>query len=220
MPIIKFADISGDVPEQFYPRPAKQFIPEWWKRLAPYEGEMRTGKRCLPMVDAIMTGYMIVTTDDIKVSQSDSGMAEFQWNAGNGIDFHNAGQMSTHPNVTEKPIPKWVSPWSIETPAGYSSLFIPPLNQGPLPFTIFSGLVDTDKHHAPVSLPFTLTNPDFTGTIPAGTPLAQVIPFQREAWKSEVTAGMTTSAARILRLTFGAFKNAYRNYLRAPKSFE
>lgn len=219
MPTIKFADITGDVPEQFYPRPSKHYIPQWWKQLAPYEGDARTGKRCLPMIDAIMTGYMIVTTDDIKVSQ-EAGYPEFFWNAGNGIDFHNSVQMSTHPNVTEKPIPKWVSPWSIETPAGYSTLFIPPMNHGPLPFTIFSGLVDTDKHHAPVSLPFMLTPSDFEGVILAGTPLAQVIPIQREAWKSEVTAGLTTNAARILRLTFGAFKNAYRNYLRSPKSFE
>ena len=49
-------------------------------------------------------------------------------------------------------------------------------------FTILEGLVDTDKYTSPVNFPFTLNNLDFEGLIPAGTPVAQVIPIKREGW--------------------------------------
>jgi hypothetical protein len=36
-----------------------------------------------------------------------------------------------------------------------------------------------------VALPFTLKDPDYEGLIPAGTPIAQVIPYKRDEWSLE-----------------------------------
>jgi hypothetical protein len=44
-------------------------------------------------------------------------------------------------------------------------------------------VVDTDTYTSPVNFPFTLNDPKFEGLIPAGTPIAQVIPFKREQWE-------------------------------------
>ena len=34
----------------------------------------------------------------------------------------------------------------------------------------------------------------FTGILPAGTPYAQILPFKRENWSSEVDVGLTQEA--------------------------
>jgi hypothetical protein len=61
-----------------------------------------------------------------------------------------------------------------------------PLNRVDLPFITISGIIDFDKSiHAPIgNIPFFIKK-GFTGTIPAGTPMFQMIPFKREDWKSE-----------------------------------
>ena len=38
---------------------------------------------------------------------------------------------------------KFVNPWVVKTPPGYSALFVPPLNRIETPFTFFSGVVET-----------------------------------------------------------------------------
>ena len=98
------------------------------------------------------------------------------------IEFHSIAQAPYHPNVSNQQFPKFMNPWSTTTPKGYSSLFIPPVHGANPYFTILEGLVDTDKYTSPVNFPFTLNNLDFEGLIPAGTPVAQVIPIKREGW--------------------------------------
>jgi hypothetical protein len=46
--------------------------------------------------------------------------------------------------------------------------------------------VDTDTYKAPVNFPFVLNDVKWEGIIPAGTPMAQVIPFKRESWKHRI----------------------------------
>jgi hypothetical protein len=49
------------------------------------------------------------------------------------------------------------------------------------------GIVDTDTYNAAVNFPFVLNEPNkFEGLIPAGTPIAQVIPFKREFWEMSI----------------------------------
>ena len=52
-----------------------------------------------------------------------------------------------------------------------------------MPFTTLSAVVDTDKHTQAINFPFVMKS-GFNGVIPAGTPLAQIIPFKRSKWKS------------------------------------
>ena len=64
-------------------------------------------------------------------------------------------------------------------------MFVHPLNSGDSPFHSFSGIVDTDKHPVTINFPFVIKK-DFNGTIHAGTPIIQIIPFRREAWESKI----------------------------------
>ena len=42
-----------------------------------------------------------------------------------------------------------------------------------------------------------LTDPNFEGMIPSGTPFAQVIPFKREAWVSELGGEKERNKAKV-----------------------
>jgi hypothetical protein len=79
----------------------------------------------------------------------------------------------------------WYPDWAVELPEGYSALYTHPLNRFDLPFFMTIGIIDNDKVNLPGTMPFFIAK-GFEGTIPAGTPYAQIIPFKREDWESEI----------------------------------
>lgn len=222
MPTIKFTDTTAKVPEAFYPTPAKRAIPEWLKNLAPYYEhggrEQQTAKRCLPLLDAVMTGYTIYTTADIRITQTD-GDPYFEWPHGLGIQFHAGAQVETHPRVRFE-TPKFMNPWAIRTPSGYSCLFIPPMNHTGLQFQAFAGVVETDSYFAPVNFPFLLDDPKFEGVVEAGAPIVQVFPFLRETWTHSIEVGMTREIDQVNQKHASKFKNSYRRFFRQGMSFD
>lgn len=179
------------------PVQASKLIPDWYKKIPTYinenikeplhpEGGVNlTVKPCIPFLDALTTGYMIVTSADILVSHSQPHRLnwEVSWTV---VSIHGNNQVNPMPiqHEYEKDPFKFECVYGIQTPPGYSLLFTHPLNRYDLPFITFSGIVDTDTYgYAPVNLPFILRK-DFEGIIKKGTPIAQVIPIKREDWKS------------------------------------
>jgi hypothetical protein len=207
---ITFTNTMG-VPEEYSPKPASAFVPDWYKNLDSYiSGEKKptgdgnttaTIKRCMPVFDAIVGGYILTTCADVFVSQKPVVDAEgketgekipwYEWPSFSPIQWHRVEQAPNHPQKGTLPksasYPKWINPWSIVTPPGYSILFTAPMHRESV-FTILDGVVDTDTYNAPVNFPFVLNDWKFEGLIPAGTPMAQVIPFQRESWEMKIGA--------------------------------
>lgn len=184
------------IDKNFYPQPAINNIPEWYKKTNSYldedgpvvmDGKVKsTIKKCLPFFDAMTAGYILFTHIDIYIRFDQNGShysCPGNSNANGVIEFHSNEQAENHPNSNIMPYPKFINPWSIQTPKGYSSLFMPPMHNPNGIFNIFSGIVDTDSYHNPVNLPFVLNSPTFEGIIPAGTPICQVIPFKRDNFK-------------------------------------
>jgi len=183
------------------PKPAFQFVPDWYKQHPSYlgsskkipewnlDGPKTTIKRCMPVFDAISAGYIITLPVEIYVSIQDvEGKKSqlFQWpNDLKMIDFHPIEQALNHPLQGNFAYPKFINPWGIKTPKGYSTLFVQPFHREAV-FTILPGIVDTDTYSSPVNFPFVINDPTFEGYIKKGTPIAQVIPFKRESWKMEV----------------------------------
>ena len=189
---IIFTNTSGMDIEQ--PQPASKFIPDWYKNMESYIGgekkpsaglgTLATIKRCLPVFDAITSGYIITSPADVYVSIKD-GEQYFEWSTLDLITFHPIEQAPEHPERKPYAYPKWNSPWAIKTPKGYSTLFTQPMHRESV-FTILPGIVDTDTYSAPVNFPMVVNDPNFEGLIPKGTPIAQVIPFKREGWQMNI----------------------------------
>jgi hypothetical protein len=185
------------------PKPAKSLIPEWYKQTNPYlesktninngNPAILTIKKCIPVLDALTAGYMLVTPVDVLITQKEdvdqnNKIVPFYHSSDiiDTISFHSIKQAPLHPAKNENAYPKWMNQWGIETPPGYSCLFINPVHKTQNIFTILEGVVDTDTYTNPVNFPFTLNDQKFEGVIPAGTPMAQVIPFKRESWNSHI----------------------------------
>ena len=179
----------------FPPKPAVKEVPEWYKNTPEYTGNQgkkinneggtpHTIKKCIPVFDAITTGYILYTQVDIQVSRTDD-LPYYTWSDQNAISWHPIEQAPLHPARNEAPYPKWSNPYAITTPPGYSTLFTAPMHRESI-FTILDGIVDTDTYKAPVNFPFVLNDVKWEGIIPAGTPMAQVIPFKRESWEHKI----------------------------------
>jgi hypothetical protein len=198
--IIEFYADEGLIDWIPKPLPAKKFIPDWYKGLKPYtkkytnrQPEM-TAKKCMPLLDAMTTGYVMPLTTDIYVTTNhDLSVINVSVTHGpedspkNYVDNHPWTQIESDEWTGHKQDPlKFINPWIIKTKPGYSCLITAPMNNFDLPFTCMSAIVDTDKYHAPINFPAIWNVPNFEGQIPAGTPLVQVIPFKREKYPAPI----------------------------------
>jgi hypothetical protein len=257
--IIKFTHSDG-IEDLFYPEPASKNIPEWYKDLESYIGGEKippinyatsaTIKRCMPVFDAINSGYIIKSPADVYISQVKAEYIDqnhfektgesiplseeeieknkypktvpyYQWANHNLIEFHPIAQAPNHPNRNniQKSYPKWINPWGITTPPGYSSIIVQPLHRESV-FTIFPGVIDTDKYNTPVNFPFVLNDILFEGLIPAGTPIAQVIPFKRDSWEMEIgTEEDTVKIQKQYNIVRSVFFDGYKNFFRQKKEY-
>jgi hypothetical protein len=188
---ILFTDTVGVITD-YFPKPAKSLTPEWYKNTKSYIGKKEvtengataTIKKCVPVLDILSAGYIIPTWCDIWVSKTDENIVFRTQNATMKIEFHPIVQLPLHPNARDNEAAfKFMNPWSIKTPKGYSSFFVPPFHNPNPYFEILSAIVDTDNYFAPVNFPFFMKNRDYEGLIPAGTPMVQVIPFKRQSWQ-------------------------------------
>jgi hypothetical protein len=226
---IVFTDTIG-IQEEYKPKPASRFIPDWYKNLESYmSGEKKpdgngsttaTVKRCMPVFDAISAGYIIVSPADVYVSQRD-GQPYYEWANLGLISFHPKEQAPEHPHRNGlNAFPKWINHWAIKTPKGYSTLFVQPFHRESV-FTILPGVVDTDTYTAPVNFPFVLNDPKFEGIIPAGTPIAQVIPFKREEWEMSFGGQKEfIEQSQITNKLQTRFFDRYKNMFRVNKEYK
>lgn len=195
---IIFTDISNPEGVLAKPKPASEYIPEWYKKAKAYTDPSgkkaptldgtpyATVKRCMPLWDLMTAGYIIETPYDIYVRQTPDG-PYFQWGEMEAVAFQAMEQFQNHPYSRDiNYATRIVHPWSIKTPKGWSILVCEPQHQEPGPLICANGIVDTDEFSIPFNMFFKLRDPKFEGMIPAGTPFIQVIPFKREAWTSKL----------------------------------
>jgi hypothetical protein len=195
---IIFTDIhnpSGVLPK---PRPASEYIPEWYKKAKSYNNPENkktipldgtpyvTVKKCMPLFDMMTAGYIMETPYDIFVNRVE-GKPFFQWNRNDAVMFQDMNQFQDHPYSRGIDYAARINiPWSIKTPKGWSIMILEPQHHEPGPIACASGIVDTDDFSLPFNMFLKLRDPNFEGLIPAGTPFLQIIPFKREAWQSEL----------------------------------
>lgn len=230
---VKLIEFSVDNPNLSAPKPAKAFIPEWYKKSpmhVDHAKDRRVGspdrrnnkgiKYCMPFLDGLTYGYIAETWCDIQVYRTPTG-PEIHWEV-DPDPLTNRGEDGNE----FLPIPVghldrhyiWKNPYGIRTPKGYSCLVTHPLNRFDLPFTTMSAIVDSDTYMPPGNYPFYL-HEDFEGIIPAGTPMFQIIPIKRDNWISELNEDLNEMGKKRNWVAM-AKTGFYKDSLWTRKSFE
>ena len=201
---MQFISNMPDLDAESSTRPSSiiKYMPEWFRSadrfaknpftgdfwIGPDKGKIPTWKACPALFDIFGTGYALLTPCDL----------EFYVNSKNKIDVKIEEKRYSQFCVSRPEMPQfehpsgfyrehfaWFPEWAVKAPEGYSVLYSSPFNRYDLPFMTVSGIIDNDKVNLPGSMPFFLRE-GWTGVIPKGTPYAQLIPFKREDWESEI----------------------------------
>ncbi|MEC9347715.1 MAG: hypothetical protein VYB54_15925 [Pseudomonadota bacterium] len=229
---IEFRCLPGYAAHLPGPAPATTALPDWLRTMpaeaasAVLGGAMvRTLKQCPPFIDAMRAGVLFPLATDLSV---DGGELAWDWD----LPRHPVGRQTRAPVGVHVPeqasgapfalpdsqfVVKFTNFWTIGLPEGWSMLFVHPLNRLDLPFRTLAGVVDCDRwRDGFVHFPAVWTDPDFTGTLPAGTPVAQGIPFPRNVLELDIAemdeAGLARHAALqdALQAEPGLYRRDYR----------
>lgn len=181
-------------PEEWWdivPKPysAKKFLPDWYKTLPLKINNLNklrndTIKNNLSFLDVMNVGYIIPLAADVWF-KSNEDCSELEWDSkffDPLITAFSKEHISNDKYVNPRqhmPLMKWITQWIIQTPPGWSTLFVPPINRPDERFEIVGELVHTDIYFNNIQLPFFFTKPNFDGIIKTATPLAQAIPIKR-----------------------------------------
>lgn len=184
------------------PYPATQAIPDWWKAMTPYtvtpdnpdgnklivrERESNTSpKKCVPMLDALTSGYIIPLWSDVQIkNQGESKL--ITWRTSEPVFLEHGMQARTDvetPVGFNPQVFKFLNKWRIITPKGYSCLITQPFGYRQTGAQAIPAVIDTDKSTLEILPPLWFAS-DFEGILEKGTPMVQVIPFKRSDWKAD-----------------------------------
>lgn len=214
------------------PIPAKKFIPDWYKNSPTFNKKslsfreedeklkIDSVKMCMPFLDGMTFGYIQTTWCDIYIGNKDGHISY------NYSGFPKLMEHREKPNieVSERYYPiefAWKQPWIPKTPPGYSVLITQPLNRLDLKTETLSGIIDSDEfsHTTNGNIPFYIEN-GFSGIIPSGTPMYQIIPFKRENWKSEKEEFNQALAIKKAGFMYSKFFDSYKNNFWKKKNYE
>lgn len=178
------------------PKSALNYVPDWYKKSERWIGSdgpvisnysANQGlKHCVSFLEVMTSGYMLELWTDIQVTKTKDGYTNLNWLAEPDpliIRNQASGALIPRPAGHSETHYAWVGQFAIKVPKGYSVLLTHPMNRFDLPFTTLSGIIDSDSYHSAGMLPFFLKE-DFEGIIKAGTPIAQLFPYKRDAWSS------------------------------------
>ncbi len=181
------------------PIPAKNIHPEWWKNIPVYsnkESKLRlnphpnvTVKRCFPTLDIISMGYVFTLWCDLEVTIDKHGSHFVRWLVNEPpVSTWTSSQVEGFEipiGYQSNPVFKYHHGWTIKTPKNFSCLITHPFGYQNLPIKSISGVVDTDEYDGEINVPFVFKE-GWSGILPVGTPMFQVIPFERHHWESEI----------------------------------
>jgi len=215
------------------PKPASLSLPQWYKDSEKFIGgnELKVSnyatniglKGCMPFLDTLKHGYVVELWTDIFVSESPDESVNPILNWTNTPDpvktrLPELGSKVPRPHEHYDRMFNWQLQWGIKAPKDYSLLYTHPLNRHDLPFTTLSGVIDADLYWGEGSVPFFIKK-GFTGVIPSGTPIVQIIPTRREIWDSEVNLDLIKKRDKQQWLLRTSIVGYYKHFIRQRKVF-
>jgi hypothetical protein len=216
---IKFITSDSLVEQHFPVRPAAEVYPEWYKTVPKVDlltDRIVNVKNCLPVFDAITSGYIIFNSYQIHLEEK---LANFQNSlfvstmkipVNKDIQTFNHNQCPISKNP--KDVFKIKTEWKITTPPGYSCIIQQPAYHYSDKYQLFPSIVDTDDFDdfIPISGYVLKKGPVY---LEPGEPLIQVIPFKRESWN------MTTEVSSVNSKTMHYLSNCYKKLFYKSKKF-
>jgi hypothetical protein len=177
--------------EECLPRPAKYFIPQWFKDIPPQIGDITTVRNCPSFPDYFSQGYIIPMWSDVELTCNETGWnwkiptEKFNWSAHTDDQFINHIQPNFN-GVEGQFVFKPDCPWRIITPKGWSVLQLPLFYHFNKDYSVLPGIIDTDIHHE-INQQVLYHGNGNTVKINAGDPFVLYIPFKRSnKLKSEI----------------------------------
>jgi hypothetical protein len=190
--------------------PASKSGREWWKNLEPsYPSErqiapdkvitnmLNTFKYCPGVFDFINCGYMVRWVHDIEFYVGTDGTVSWmtpQLVPESTVRIHPKEQVSGCPFHSDEGAGEFIkieTPFMIETPKGWSILFIKPFYDYNNDWDQCPGIMDADQTPTScheLNVFFRFNTKDRVIKFQAGDPLVQLIPFKRMNMKLEYTA--------------------------------
>ena len=175
-------------------------------------------------MDYMTSGYLLRFNTEILIDPlEENGLASFAWRhpgEKSPIGVHSHAQCPVQINGQRHQYIKFISPWVIKTPPGYSCLFMQPLAIDGEFFTLFPGIVDTDTYDDAINFPGYLTT-THNFKIEIGEPLMMVFPFKRDSWNMKIADELFQKDKSQFIIKFGQyFENIYRNFFHVKKRYD
>ena len=220
---IKFA---SSIEYMTFPVVGAEILPDWYRKhpltvdgsklpLNESNQSNATFKKCMPVFDSFMSGFFAVLESDIQITQK-NGSAYLQWSSDNDpVSLRDGTHMNAAvvPSGYSEKAWVWLNKVVFELPPGYSAIITHPMNRFDLPFITMSAIIDADTVVHEGKIPFFLKD-GYEGIVKRGTPIFQIIPFRREAWRSEQDVDLIKKAKKnvyMLRSTISGWykKNSW-----------
>jgi hypothetical protein len=180
---IQFISIINGIEniEECLPKPAKNFIPQWFKDI-PSVADTSV-KVCPSFPDYFSQGYVLPMWCDVKLKNDGESWswqtpdAVFSWSSHDNNQFLDY----TKPNfngIDANFVFKAECPWRVITPPGWSVLQLPLFYHFNKEWSVMPGIIDTDIHHEiNQQVLYHCNNKEII--IKRGDPFVLYIPFKR-----------------------------------------
>jgi hypothetical protein len=169
--------------EECRPKPAKHFIPQWFKDMQSETNNAITVKKCPSFPDYFSQGYVLPMWTDVKLKSDGHDWAwetptnKVRWDNHENSQFLN--YVKTSFNGTEGQfVFKAICPWVIVTPPGWSVLQLPLFYHFNQEWSVLPGVIDTDIH-SQINQQVLYHGNGKEITIKSGDPFVLYIPFKR-----------------------------------------
>jgi hypothetical protein len=167
--------------EECLPRPAKHFIPKWFKDTPNNAGNIV--KICPSFPDYFSQGYIVPMWSDVNLQYNSDGWAwqtpldNFTW------DIHGNHQFLDYVDANFKGVSgqfifKANCPWRVVTPPGWSVLQLPLFYHFNQEWSVLPGIIDTDIH-SEINQQVLYHGDGKSIQIKCGDPFVLYIPFKR-----------------------------------------
>jgi len=199
--IITFGTFSKDLfhTESVHPIPMSEYPIEWYENIKAEKlyienEEGKNVKSCPSFTEVYQEGFVIPSPTDYKITVTEDGM--FFWDAAKSfanilerddIEHHYNEQLVDHlpKDFDTKMIVKINTPWKAFTPKGYSIRIMKMPLTNTKDWEPTYGLLRTDKNYH-LNFQINIKTNERCVFIKQGQPLALIVPFKRESYKSQI----------------------------------